>query len=670
MVDAVAKKHHLIPVALACLSVARVFAGETFPPLEGPPPQTFHELWRGYDPSAEPLDVQVIHEWHADGITTQLLTYHIGTFKGRPARMGAYYAFPQHADGKVPAILQMHGGGQRALRETVETAAANGYACIAINWGGKPMADQQAGDPGTDWGAVDATQDGHNSHYASVEPDSKTLDAVASPRNNNWFLITVAARRALTLLEQRPEVDRERLGVEGHSMGGVLTVMTAGTDQRVKAAVPSCGGSAAAQPALRQRPGSACRPPKASPLYMNAIDELNAIREIRCPILYLGPQNDFNGMVDQLFMNWEEMPSDSIHFSISPHFNHRHASESIFAGPHFFDCVLKEQGSFPVTPKLEVDLQTHDGVPRATVWPERPGEVQRVEIYYSVDPHGITRFWRSASVTRAGDTWTATCPITSTKLPLFVIANVHYPLKRQIIGPRWNKQSPSTFLISSWQLSFNPDELVASGVRATDPPDRMIVTDFDGWQDWYQLNPGNPDQRQAFTRKIKDPKWRGPDGATLAVDVLSPKGGDLVLTFGMAAWNCYAGVPQGNYFVVKPLQASADWQTVEFAAADLEPLDDRTRKGLASWRYLTELGIVAAVRERKDGVDVVRAGGLWPTDRQFRNLRWMGGIQPADILLPAAPISKADFDRIFQQEIDQSIRQEARDAAAVKKQGP
>jgi hypothetical protein len=80
-----------------------------------------------------------------------------------------------------------------------------------------------------------------------------------------------------------------------------------------------------------------------------------------------------------------------------------------------------------------------------------------------------------------------------------------------------------------------------------------------------QLNPDNPHHHQAVTRKIKDPKWRGPDGATLAVDVLSPQGGELALTFGMAAWSCYAGVPQGNYFAAKPLQASADWQTVEFS---------------------------------------------------------------------------------------------------------
>jgi len=70
----------------------------------------------------------------------------------------------------------MHGGGQRAQREEVETAAANGYASISINWSGKPMDDQKPGDAGTDWGALDATQTMHNSHYAALTPDAKTID--------------------------------------------------------------------------------------------------------------------------------------------------------------------------------------------------------------------------------------------------------------------------------------------------------------------------------------------------------------------------------------------------------------------------------------------------------------------------------------------------------------
>jgi hypothetical protein len=125
-------------------------------------------------------------------------------------------------------------------------------------------------------------------------------------------------------------------------------------------------------------------------------------------------------------------------------------------------------------------------------------------------------------------------------------------------------------------------------------------------------------------------------------------------------------VPQGRYLAVKPLVATDEWQTVEVSLKDLEPLDDRSHKGLASWRYLTELAITAAVRTRENGKEVIRAGGEWPADRQFRRLRWVGGIQSEHLLPPGAAFSKADFEQIFQQSIDESVEQETRDAALVR----
>jgi hypothetical protein len=35
--------------------------------------------------------------------------------------------------GKVPGLMDIHGGGQTASRGNVEQMGANGYACISIN---------------------------------------------------------------------------------------------------------------------------------------------------------------------------------------------------------------------------------------------------------------------------------------------------------------------------------------------------------------------------------------------------------------------------------------------------------------------------------------------------------------------------------------------------------
>ena len=210
-------------------------------------------------------------------------------------------------------------------------------------------------------------------------------------------------------------------------------------------------------------------------------------------------------------------------------------------------------------------------------------------------------------------------------MPLFVMANVYYPLKKEIVGPRWARTSPETFLVSSWGFDFDPADLKKAGVKATDSTEPTIVADFDDWQDWYQLERGNPQHHQAVTRKIRDPKWRGPTDAKLAIDVLDREGGELALTFGVNQWNAYPGITKGDYYAAKPLAKSDDWQTIEFSLDDWMPIDDQSQKGQPSWQYITELGLVAKVRTRRNGKPVELAGSGWPQHRQLRNLRWVGG---------------------------------------------
>ena len=180
-----------VPAVLFTVGLA---GADTLPRLEGrQPPQSVEELWVNYDPDAEPLEVEVIREFEEEGITIRMFTYAIGSFRGRKSRMAGYYGFPTGTKAKLPALIQMHGGGQRAEVHSIRYAAQNGYACLALNWGGRTLERAREGDPGTDWGAVDATQTGHNSHYGSLIPDDRTVDTVESPRNSNWFLIVMAA---------------------------------------------------------------------------------------------------------------------------------------------------------------------------------------------------------------------------------------------------------------------------------------------------------------------------------------------------------------------------------------------------------------------------------------------------------------------------------------------
>jgi len=287
-------------IALMGLLDGSVVCGkdESLPPLkDGVAPQTFEELWAGYDPRAEPLEIETLREWEEDGVALRIVRYRVGIFKGRKAMMAAVYGHPKGGS-DLPGLVQIHGGGQYADYRAVLTNAKRGYATISIAWAGRISApgysvnkeivklfwDGKTEDPGykltTDWGALDAYHAPCRSKingFVSIAPTSWTLDAVESPRNNSWFLCALAARRALTA---------DKLGVYGHSMGGKLTVLTAAADTRIKAAAPSCGG-------ISDRPTD-------NALYGATLHDGVNLKHISCPIVFLSPSNDFHGRIKRL----------------------------------------------------------------------------------------------------------------------------------------------------------------------------------------------------------------------------------------------------------------------------------------------------------------------------------------------------------------------------------
>lgn len=302
--------HQFLARTVAALLIAAIPAST----IEAEVPHNVEALWSDFDPRKDPLDVQVVREWDEDGIHFRYVTYHIGTFKGRPARMAAFYAFPQGGK-KLPALLHIHGGGQRAFLDEVTFYAKRGYACLSVNWGGREMENAKPGDLNTDWGAVDPTQQ-NVPGYFNLMPGEKYLDPVESPRNNNWYLLTIGCRRGLTFLEQQPEVDPDKLGVYGHSMGGNLTVYVAGSDNRVKAAAPSVGGSGFRTVPRPLLPQERKQTPNGDVnLFAATLGFESYAPHVNAPLLWLGATNDFHGIMDDTYRTGELIPHKNVRYS-------------------------------------------------------------------------------------------------------------------------------------------------------------------------------------------------------------------------------------------------------------------------------------------------------------------------------------------------------------------
>ncbi|MGE5531674.1 MAG: alpha/beta hydrolase family protein, partial [Bacteroidota bacterium] len=175
---------------------------------------------------------QVPQVWPAEGFDSgderiKAIYFAGPPYDGKPTKVFAWVGMPKDAQGKLPGMVLVHGGGGTAFASWVKLWVDRGYAAIAMDTCGalprgsysKWERNPEGGPPGWGgWGQLD------------------------DPREDQWTYHAVAsALLSHTLLRAQPEVDPERIGVTGISWGGYLTSIIAGVDPRYKLAVPVYG---------------------------------------------------------------------------------------------------------------------------------------------------------------------------------------------------------------------------------------------------------------------------------------------------------------------------------------------------------------------------------------------------------------------------------------------
>lgn len=616
--------------ALLLFSCAMGQEQNTLPPLaDGVAPTDFGQMWAGFDPLAEPLEIETLREWEEDGVVLRIIRLRIGVFKGQKAKLAAIYGFPKGAESnrKLPGLVQIHGGGQYADHRACLMNAKRGYATVSIAWAGRISApeyrvspaevklfwDNKTEDPSykltTDWGAVDGYHaPGRNpkNNFPSANAAAWTIDTIESPRNSPWFLCAIAARRALTFLEQQPEVNPDKLGVYGHSMGGKLTVMTS-VDSRVKAAAPSCGGISDRE--------------NASKLFETTICDHVSLKQVKCPIMFLSPANDFHGRISDLRRAVDEIQTDDWRITCAPHHNHQDTAAYEVATLLWFDQHLKGSFKFPKTPQTALRLQNSGGTPVFTIQPDTSRPIRSINVFYT--QHGkavetrfdrentMSRFWRHADVQKTGETWTASLPVSNLDQPLWAYANVNYVLDAPVSGAGYyyGLYSTSEFNVSSLMDTVSPEQLRSAGVKPSLTPNSMIETFAAGWQkEWFTYK---PDNWPRTTHKLYDAQYAAPKNAILAIQVRCEQPNKLVILID-------------RYAAVVDIEGAGQWQDISLSLADFK---DHGGDSLESWESVRRLTLSDAERlqpAKRDGSKARIVGKNWQGSKpDFRNLRWV-----------------------------------------------
>jgi len=512
---------------LVCAACALVIVGtglkaeDTFEPYASDVPESAVALLENYDSRHEPLNIEVVQEWENDGVVTRYVTFTVGTFKGKESRIAGYYCLPAGKT-KLPAFVWAHGGGQRADRRRGEYFARQGYASIDINWLGRPLEDGI--DINTDWGNVDPTQGPRFYSKAlrqgwkrSLLPDEYTIDRVSSPRNSNWFLLAVAARRGITFLEQQPEVNADRIGLSGFSMGGMITALTA-IDSRLKAVVPFVGGTGFKYVDFPGGiEGSSIRGHFQNlELYKATVDASAYWPFVRCPICFISSTNDFHSVFDRIYRSMALVPHSDWRVSTNLHQNHGPGPEQWVMLNLWFDQYLKGVDQhIPVTPPSTFSVS--GDVASFSVTPEVQDRLVTTEVYFSYDPNPRTRFWEQAQARRDGNTWSVTVPVLE-DLPLYAFALCRYKLGH--VQTLENGET-STFTLNSLEHSLVPEKVNLEALLDV-ADSHEPVDDFEnGFSNW-----SSRDQRTIKTYKFQSPRLDRKKTKKLVI-IINPRGKKL-----------------------------------------------------------------------------------------------------------------------------------------------
>jgi dienelactone hydrolase len=537
--------------------------------------------------------------------------------------MAAYYAYPT-AGSNLPGIVQIHGGGQKASDSLARYWAEQGYAAISINWGGLPLVE---GLPNTDWKGLAAgfVREGvaHATHRVELDPetfdDGCTLFAELHPMNNSYMLNSYAARRALTFLSAQQNVDSNKLGVVGHSMGGETTVITA-TDSRITCVTPSVGGTGFLYEDWWGLPGTA-RPMNTGDFdwFKRSVDPQAYWPLITCPTLFLQAFNDYNAPFD-LVVKGMRLQSKTVEqrLAIAPHFNHRFETKSYAALVLWQKAHLTGTFDFPNTAWAELDLNEPYKTPVFRVWPDEntSNAVVGVDIYYGYDRDPRTRFWRDAQAVKTNGHWEAQCGIYNLDEPLYAVAIVTYEINFDLAMPTGYQNPTREFSVASVVRTAYPPTAKLYGVQAAETRNRLIDDFSRGWHDWYLLNDGIPTLWQYWTRKLNDPSWVGPINSDLAVEVVTTTNNTLGIKL-VTTWN---ETSASTYITTVPLIPGINHVTLSASA-----FTNSLGSGLSGWDEIKLLGLMPGNKAASDNPSLSAWQGAIPV---FSDLHWEGGTYP------------------------------------------
>lgn len=296
--------------------------------------------------------------------TLRKLTYESEPVNGKPTKIFAYYAQPEKIDGKLPAMVLVHGGGGKAFPEWAQLWAKRGYIALAMDLAGHGADGKRLPDGGPD-------------QSDTFKFPRKKIDV-----KDVWSYHAVAAViRGVSVLRSLPDVDPERVGVTGISWGGYLTCMVAGLDERIKVAVPVYGCGFLHDNSVWLKTFAELPDDWRSEWIAN-FDPSRYLKQARMPMLFVNGTNDFAYPLDSYQKSYRLVPKHELCVTVKMPHGHPQGWAPVEIGLFVDQHLRKGQ---PLLKLERVDTKEEAGKIVVTLPIAQTAGMVKVQLHWTTD---------------------------------------------------------------------------------------------------------------------------------------------------------------------------------------------------------------------------------------------------------------------------------------------
>ena len=334
------------------------------------------EVWRDYDPTAEPLEKELVRQTNIDGVIYETMYYTGFTSPKGKARVWARTIRSAKAKGAIPMVIVL------APSEGVETDTKQfmrfvreGYAVMIIDYEGYAKGKSRYTLYPDDYEYCNRVSSGRNMYFA--EP---------SARHTTWYNWSIVARRAVTLASELDYVDSEKIVMMGAGEGCPIVWQTASQEVRLKGACTLFGYD------LKYFEGET----EERDCWITGVDSRSYASYVHIPFLHIGATNTPDNTFDS-FMKISENMKEKTEFYTDFAFGHDgNVSEGQMKTLFVFLEKVFAGEKFAQSPTIDV-VTNSDGELEITI--EEDG-AKSVALWYAYGSEAEKRLWKCHNVVR------------------------------------------------------------------------------------------------------------------------------------------------------------------------------------------------------------------------------------------------------------------------------